>query len=126
MKLKEIAAALDGALVGDGDATVERPAHPAEAGPGDLALAIEPGALKLLATTRARVALVAEKAAVPETLAGYVAVRRPRYALAALTRLFDRPALPPPGVHSSAVVEPGAVLGDQAAIGALAWIGAGA
>jgi UDP-3-O-[3-hydroxymyristoyl] glucosamine N-acyltransferase len=126
MKLKEIAAALDGVLVGDGDAMVERPAHPAAAGPGDLALAIEPAALALLATTRARAALVAAGAAVPATLAGHVAVRRPRYALAALTQLFDRPALPPPGVHPSAVVEPGVVLGEQVAIGALAWVGAGA
>jgi UDP-3-O-[3-hydroxymyristoyl] glucosamine N-acyltransferase len=126
MKLKEIAAALDGVLIGDGEAAVERPAHPAEAGPGDLALAIEPAALKLLTTTRARVAMVAAGSTVPTTLVGHVAVHRARYALAALTRLFDRPALPPPGVHPSAVVEPGAVLGEQVAVGALAWIGAGA
>jgi UDP-3-O-[3-hydroxymyristoyl] glucosamine N-acyltransferase len=126
MKLKDIAAALDGALVGDGDAIVERPAHPAAAGPSDLALAVEPKALALLATTRARTAIVAAGADVPGTLAGYVAVKRPRYALAALTRLFDRPVLPPAGVHPTAVVEPGAALGAQVAVGALAWIGAGA
>jgi UDP-3-O-[3-hydroxymyristoyl] glucosamine N-acyltransferase len=126
MKLKEIAAALDGTLVGDGDAMVERLAHPAQAGPGDLALAIEPQALKLLAATRARVALVAAESTVPETLAGYVAVRRPRYALATLTRLFDRSVVPTHGVHPSAVIEPGALLGEQVEVGALAWIGAAA
>ena len=126
MKLKEIAAALDGTLVGDGEVAIDRPAHPAEAGVSDLALAIEPAALALLATTRARAALVATGAAVPPSIAGHVAVRPGRYALAALTKLFDRPVLPAPGVHPSAVVETGAVLARDVAVGALAFVAAGA
>ncbi|MBL8837211.1 MAG: UDP-3-O-(3-hydroxymyristoyl)glucosamine N-acyltransferase [Alphaproteobacteria bacterium] len=126
MKLKEIAAALDGALVGDGEMTVDRPAHPAEAGPSDLALAIDPATVKLLATTKARVALVAAGADVPPAIVAHVSVRPGRYALAALTRLFDRPPLPASGIHPTAVVETGASLGRDVAVGALAWIGADA
>ncbi|HLB80363.1 MAG TPA: UDP-3-O-(3-hydroxymyristoyl)glucosamine N-acyltransferase [Dongiaceae bacterium] len=125
--LGEIAAAIGAELVGDGSWTVRAIAEPADAGAEDLAIAIEPAALRLLAGSAARAALVAREAAPPAgALAGYLSARRPRHALALLLRLFDRPAQPPGGVHPTAAVEPSARLGDDVSVGAFVYVGDGA
>lgn len=124
--LAEIADALDGRLVGDGDIVIRRIAHPAEAGADDLALAIEKDALASLDGTAARTALVAIGAEPPRRLAGFVAVERPRYALARLLALFEQRPYAPPGVHPSAVVDPTARLGEHVSVGPLVHVGPGA
>jgi UDP-3-O-[3-hydroxymyristoyl] glucosamine N-acyltransferase len=51
-------------------------------------------------------------------------VGEPRYALAALLRLFDRPVRVEPGIHGSAVIHPSAHVAEGAAIGAFVQVGA--
>lgn len=124
--LAEIADALDGKLTGDGELVVRRVVHPAEAGPDDLALAIEKEAAASLEGSAARAALVVAGMESPRGLAGFVAVERPRYALARLLALFEQPPHALPGIHPSAVVDVTARLGEQVAIGPLAYVGPGA
>ncbi len=126
MKLQDIAQALGGHLVGDGTLEVTRPVHPAEARAAtDLALALEPKLVALLAASPARAAVVADGVEVPEgAVDGYVAVPRPRYAMAGLTGLFERPVHYQPGIHATAVIAPDASLGQGVAIGPFVVIGA--
>jgi UDP-3-O-[3-hydroxymyristoyl] glucosamine N-acyltransferase len=125
MKLSEIAAALGATLVGDGSIEIERPVHPAEAeSPRDLALAMEPALVKLLAGSPARAAVVRDGSAVPaDSLAGYIAVGRSRYAMGRILDLFPRPPHAEPGIHPSAVVARDAVIGKGARIGPLCYVG---
>jgi UDP-3-O-[3-hydroxymyristoyl] glucosamine N-acyltransferase len=128
MKLSDIAAALDGELVGDGSIEVARAVHPAEAESGaDLALAMDGKLLKALDAGKARVAVVAEGAAVPDGLLdGYIVIKRPRYAMAGLTGIFEIPVHAPDGVHPSACVEPGATVAADVRIGAFTYVAEGA
>ncbi|MCZ6523850.1 MAG: UDP-3-O-(3-hydroxymyristoyl)glucosamine N-acyltransferase [Alphaproteobacteria bacterium] len=128
MKLSEIAQALGARLVGDGSLEIRRPVHPKDAkAPDDLALAMERSTLALLEQSAARAAIVAEDADIPDgLLEGYLVVGRPRYAMACLMDLFERPVRASGGVHATAVVEDGAVVGDGVSIGAHAFVGANA
>lgn len=128
MKLRDLAEAIDARLVGDGSLDIERPVHPAEADrPTDLALAMEPSTVRLLKGSTARAAVVAEGAEVPDgMLQGYIVVSRPRYAMAGLMDIFERPLHAPRGVHPSAVVEADARLAEGVAVGAFAYVGGGA
>ena len=128
MKLSEVAKALDGKLVGDGSIEITRVVHPIEAcSSKDLALAMEKSLLASLDDSAARVAILADGAAVPEGhLDGYVVVKRPRYAMAGLTEMFAEPVQAPDGVHASAVVEPDAKVGKNVRVGPFTYVAAGA
>jgi UDP-3-O-[3-hydroxymyristoyl] glucosamine N-acyltransferase len=122
-RLAEVAAALSGELVGDGERRVSGLASPGCARADELALAVEPEALSALALSAAGAAVVAGAAALPERLAGAVRVARPRQAMARLLELFERPAEIAPGIHPTAVVDPTAELGPGVTIGALSHVG---
>jgi UDP-3-O-[3-hydroxymyristoyl] glucosamine N-acyltransferase len=126
--LNEIAASLGAQLVGDGSVLVRRVAHPAMAEDAEtLALAMEESSESALARTKAAVAAVAEgRATALAGLKGGIVVKRPRYALAQLLQLFDRPPRTAPGIHASAVVDPTAKLGAEVSVGALCYVGPGA
>ncbi len=125
MKLRDIAQALGGRLVGDGALEVLRAVHPAEATSAtDLALAMDGKLVALLAGSPARAAVVTDGVECPDgVLDGYVAVARPRYALAGLTELFERPVHRDSGIHPTAVIAPDARLGEAVTIGAFVVIG---
>lgn len=124
MKLSEIAAALNARIEGDGNFDVTRAAHPAEAeGPEDLALAMDKDLLDLLPGSKAKAAVVAEGAEVPEGLAGWIVVKRPRYAMAGLLDLFERPVHVAPGIHPMTAIDPTAVIGEGVSIGAFVSVG---
>ena len=125
MKLLDLAQHLGGRLVGDGSLEVRRPVHPAEAeGPGDLALAMDKRLVPLLAACKARTAIVPEGVEVPEgALDGYVAVGRPRVAMAGITEAFERPVHREPGIHATAVIAADASIGADVSIGPFAVIG---
>ena len=53
-------------------------------------------------------------------------VQRPRLAMAGLTRAFDPGPDIQPGIHPTAIVDPDAQIGAEAAIGPFVLIGAGA
>jgi UDP-3-O-[3-hydroxymyristoyl] glucosamine N-acyltransferase len=123
----EIARALDAQLHGDAELRIARPAEPADAGPDDLALAMDPKYAEDLSRGLARAALVWEGADWRDLgLDVAIVVRRPRLALAGVTRLMDAGPGIAPGVHPSAVIDAEAALGAGAAIGPLAVIGPGA
>jgi UDP-3-O-[3-hydroxymyristoyl] glucosamine N-acyltransferase len=128
MKLKDLASALGGQVVGDGDIEATRPVDPEAASePGDIAVAIEKKALRALGQTKARLAVVAENAKVPDgAVEAYVTAARPRLALAEITALFA-PRLPHwDGIHPQAAVADGAQLANDVSLGAFSSVGEGA
>ncbi len=127
MKLSEVAEALGGTLHGDGAVEVSRVVHPAEAEHGnDLALALDRTMLAALAGSPARAAVVAEGADVPDGhVDGYVAVGRARVAMSRLLDMFDLPVHAPEGIHSSAVIESDATIGEDVRIGPFCHVASG-
>lgn len=128
MKLSEIASALDGELVGDGTIEIRRAVHPSEAdSAADLALAMDKTLRAALADSKARTAVVTEGAEIaPDGLDGYVVIKRSRYAMAHINRLFEIPLNAPEGIHPSAAIDPGASVAGDARIGPFTYVAAGA
>lgn len=125
MTLRELADHLACRLEGDGELTITRVAALESAGPGDVSFCSNPKYLRILSGTKASAVIAAEGVAVPE---GVAALRTPEPYVAfarALGLLHPQPA-PPVGVHPTAVIEPGVVLGEDVSIGPYAWIGTGA
>ena len=126
IRLSDLAAALGARLEGDGGLTITGAAEPASAGPGDLALAMQPRFAEGLPQGRARAAILWEGAdwrALGLKAALFVA--RPRYALAGITAALDPGPAIAPGIHASAAVDPTAEIGPGAAIGPFVAVGPG-
>ncbi|MDJ1016751.1 MAG: UDP-3-O-(3-hydroxymyristoyl)glucosamine N-acyltransferase [Paracoccaceae bacterium] len=122
--VKEIAAALEAQVFGAAELTVQGASEPADAGLGDLALAMDPKYAPGLAKGQARAAIVWDGADWQALgLEAAIVVPRARYAMSGLTRLMDPGPEIAPGVHPSAIIDPSAEIGDGAAIGPLAVIG---
>lgn len=121
-----IADALDGELIGDGTIAISRVVHPADIiGIEDIALAVDKSLLPLLQKNKARVAIVAKDTTLePGLVEACIVVERPRLAMAKLTTLFAEDTALPPGVHPTAIIEPGAKLGNNVTIGACTYIAA--
>ncbi|CAO3417751.1 UDP-3-O-(3-hydroxymyristoyl)glucosamine N-acyltransferase [Azospirillum doebereinerae] len=128
MKLSEIAAALDARVEGDETIMIRRAVHPSEAeGPEDLALAMDKDLLALLPGSKAVAVVVAEGAELPPELTGIIrgriVVKRPRYAMAGLLDVFEKPVHAEPGIHPQAYVAPDAVVAEDASVAPFAYIG---
>jgi len=125
MKLSEIADALGGNLVGNGDLEIETLTHPSDAtGSGDLALAMEENLIELLPSTKAIAAIVLTGAEVPDgAVDGYIEVGRARVALGRLMDIYEKPVHRENGIHSSAVVDPSAKIGKNVSIGPFVYVG---
>ncbi|MBB4265530.1 UDP-3-O-(3-hydroxymyristoyl)glucosamine N-acyltransferase [Roseospira visakhapatnamensis] len=130
MNAAALADLLQADLHGTGAAPAGRPRHPAEAtAPDDVAVAMDPALVPLLATCAARVAVVHRDAvdAVPHgAVDAVLAVGRPRVAMAQVTGAFAATPGVPPGVHPSAVIEDDVTLGEDVAIGPFVHVAAGA
>ena len=129
MNLEQIAEALGGSVFGDATLEVDRAVHPADAeSDRDLALAMDAELLAKLSDTPALSAIVAEGASVPEgAVAGYVTVGRSRFAMAGITRVFEKPVHSERGIHPNAVVAPDAeIIADDVSVSALSYVGPGA
>jgi len=125
--VSDIAAALGAKVLGDGSVTVTGAAEPADAGPDDLALAMDPKYADGLAEGAARAALLWDGADWESFgLDAAIIVTRARYAMSGLTQLMDPGPHIPAGIHPSAVIDVSAEIGKGAAIGPLVVIGAGA
>jgi UDP-3-O-[3-hydroxymyristoyl] glucosamine N-acyltransferase len=125
--VSDIAAALNARAEGAVERRLRRPAHPAEAGPDDLAVAFDAAHAARLGEGAARVAVLAEGADWRALgLDAAIFVGRPRYALAGLTERFAPPCDIAPGVHPLAFVDPAAELGEAVRIGPFVTVGAGA
>jgi len=124
MILRDIAAALTSPIEGNGTIEIAGIADPAHASESDLALAMTRESVPALAHTEARAVVVALKvAAAADRFEAVIKVKHPRHALAALTRLFERPVHRGSGIHPSAVVAPDAQVDERASIGPLSVIG---
>ncbi len=123
--LGAIAAALNGTLEGNADLVVKRLMHPLEASRADdLIFVMAPELAARLGESPVRAAILAEGLKAPAgSLDACITVPRARYALGLLLDLFERRPHCALGVHPSAVVEPGAELGEGVCVGALAYIG---
>lgn len=133
-RVGELASALGGELLGPPELEVTRIAPLSEADAASITFIAQARWLPQLASTGAACVIVApsqREAAAARVAAGRGAVilcAEPYLAFARLTQLWaaatrERPA---PGVHATAVVEPGAHIHPSAHVGALAFVGAGA
>jgi UDP-3-O-[3-hydroxymyristoyl] glucosamine N-acyltransferase len=128
-RLDELAAALGGQLHGDGALPIEAIAPLERAGPHEISFLAQPRLLPQLAHSHAACVIVRpEHRAQALARGAALVVDDPYLAFARLTQWWAarERVPPPPGVHGSAVVEPGAVIHPLASVGALACIGAGA
>lgn len=126
IRLADVAAAVGGAVVGDGDVTVLGVASLDRATPSDLSFLASPKYAKLLGDCEAAAVLITpELAAVPGKCQNRIVVARPHEAMLALLPKFYRlPKRPFVGVHPTAVVAADAVIDEDACIEAFAVIGA--
>lgn len=122
--IQQIADALGAEAFGNTNLTVHRVAEPAMAGPDDLALVTNPKFADGLAMGRARAAMVwpgADWQALG--LEAAIISPRGRYAMAGLSRIMDPGQHFGTGIHSSAIVDPSAVIGENVTIGPFSVIG---
>ena len=124
--IAEIAGALGADAVGLTDLVVGGAAEPAQAGPGDLALALDAKHAAGLSRGAARAALLWQGADWQALkLEAAIFVPRPRYAMSGLTRLLDPGPRIDEGIHPTAVIALDAAVGKGAAIGPFVVIGNG-
>jgi UDP-3-O-[3-hydroxymyristoyl] glucosamine N-acyltransferase len=123
--IRDIAAALGAEAAGDLDLLLTGAAEPGSAGPGHLALAMDPKYADGLGQGRAQAALIWPGADWRGFgLKAAIFAPRSRLAMSALTRLFDDGPLIAPGIHPMSVVDPSAQIGEGAAVGPFVVIGA--
>jgi UDP-3-O-[3-hydroxymyristoyl] glucosamine N-acyltransferase len=124
--IAQIALALGAECAGDINLAIARAAEPEQAGPEDLALAMNPKYVAGLQGGRARAALLwpgADWQAMG--LQAAIFAPRGRLAMAGLTTLLDAGPQIAPGIHPMTVIDPSAMIGEGAAIGPFVTIGAG-
>ena len=102
--ISEIAKALSALAVGDGGLLISAACEPADAGADQLAVAMEPRYADGLAKGQARAAIM------------WHDVDRPRLAMAALTNHLKVGQADSSEVHSTAVIDPSAQLGEDVSI----------
>lgn len=125
VRLSELAAALGMEWEGDTDPLITGVAGIADAGPGDITFVSQKGFAHFLERTRAAAVIL------PPGSPSNIPVLRADDPYGAFARLLERMEPCPeriftPGIHSTAVVDPSAHLGDQLALGPYVVIGAGA
>lgn len=125
--IAEIAQALGVAFEGDGMLRVTHVAEPALAGSDALALAMKPEFADDLPKGAAQAGMLWEGADWRAFgLKAAILAARPRFALSGLSAMMDAGQGYAPGIHPSAVIDPGAVLGKGVSVGPLCVIAAGA
>ncbi len=125
MTVSDIAVLVGGALRGEGSVVIENAASLAEAGPNDIAFLANPKYRGQLETTKAGAVLVT--AEVPTGDRPAVVIKNPSEGWAKILAVLDRERTRrPAGVHPSAAIAPGAVLGKNVTVGAHAVIEEGA
>jgi UDP-3-O-[3-hydroxymyristoyl] glucosamine N-acyltransferase len=120
--LSELASRLGCALRGDGAVEVQRVCGIEDAGPGDLTFVANPKYAPRLQGTRASAVILPPDlpSALPSLLSD-----NPYLAFARAVGVLHPQPRPAPGVHPTAVVDPGAVLGAEVHVGPLAVVGPG-
>ncbi|NLF32961.1 MAG: UDP-3-O-(3-hydroxymyristoyl)glucosamine N-acyltransferase [Planctomycetes bacterium] len=126
LTLQQIADALGIACQGDPQAVISTVASIEAAGPTDVTFAVDERRLALLCGSRAAAAIVPRGASVPEGMVALPA-DHPEAALATVLGLLaEEEDLPPAGIHPTAIIDPGASVGEDVAIGPYVLVGPGA
>jgi UDP-3-O-[3-hydroxymyristoyl] glucosamine N-acyltransferase len=121
----DVAGLVGGTVEGPRELRLEELRPPEEAGPADLVALFRPSGLARLAARPACVMLPAGLDFPAGRAASLIRVPDAEVALDRLvTACAPAPQPPPPGVHPTAIVEPGVELGAGVAVGALAFVGA--
>lgn len=124
--VREIAQAIEADAVGDVDIIITRLSEPATAGPGDLALASTPDYATDLSAGRAEAAMLWHNADWQALgLQAAILPKRPRFALAGLTKLMDEGQGFDIGIHPSAIIDQTVYIGSDVTIGPGVVIAAG-
>jgi UDP-3-O-[3-hydroxymyristoyl] glucosamine N-acyltransferase len=117
MKLNELAERLGATLAGgDGETLVTGVAGIEDAGPGEVTFVANPKYASLVRTTKAAAVIVEPSFA--DTTVPTLRVDNPYLAFARAIECFYQPPAYPPGIHPTAVIAPGAKLGQRAHVGA--------
>ena len=118
LSLAELAAAVGGSVDGDDQTLIRSVAPIQSAGPGDISFVANPKYAHFIETTGASALILDPHAACPRL--PVLRHEKPYLAFARVVRLLvpDEPFLAP-GIHSSAVIEPGAQIDPTAAVGPL-------
>jgi len=128
-RIGDLAALLGGELAGPAELAVTRIAPLESAGPDAISFLANPRYLSQLTSSLAGCVIVAPPMRDLAVARGAAIVcADPYLAFARLTQWWALRVRAPaaPGIHASAVVEPGAVVHPGASVGAMAYIGAGA
>ena len=125
LRLAELAVRFGCELRGDPEATVERVAPLADAGPGELAFLANPRYRRHLAGTRAT-AVVLDASAAEACPTSALVARNPYATYARIAGLLHPVAPTTPGRHASAVIEDGALVDGSAWIGPQCFVARGA
>jgi UDP-3-O-[3-hydroxymyristoyl] glucosamine N-acyltransferase len=121
MKLGELASRLGAELRGDAELEVTGVKGIEEAGPTEVTFVANPKYGGLARKTRAAAVLVEPE--FPEIEAATLRIKNPYLAFSRTLGMFYRPPVYAPGIHPTAVIDPTAVVGEGAHIGAYVVIG---
>lgn len=121
MQCGELARVLQAELRGDPNLEITGVAGIEEAGPGQVTFVANPKYAGLAKTTHASAILVTPD--FPEVSSATLRLKNPYLAFARAVDIFYQPPAWPPGIHSTAVVDPTARVGARARIGAYSVIG---
>ena len=123
MKLGELAKRLGAELRGDAEREVTGVKGIEIAGPTEVTFVANPRYAGLARHTRAAAVLVEPE--FPEIETATLRLRNPYLAFSRALGWFYRPPVYPPGIHPTAVIDPTAVIGEGAHIGAYVVVGPG-
>jgi len=121
MKLGELASRLGAELRGDATLEVKGVKGIEEAGPAEITFVANPKYAGLARGTKAAAVLVEPE--FPEIETPTLRLKNPYHAFSRALALFYQPPAYPPGIHSTAVIDPSAEIGDACHIGAYVVIG---
>jgi UDP-3-O-[3-hydroxymyristoyl] glucosamine N-acyltransferase len=121
MKLGELATQLGAELRGNPDLEITGVKGIEEAGPTEITFVANVRYTALARTTQAAAVLVEPD--FQEISAATLRIKNPYHAFSRALGLFYQPPTYPPGIHSTAVIDPTAVIGKDAHIGAYAVVG---
>ena len=126
MKISEMAEALGGRIIGDGNHEVYKIANLATAQSNEVSFLSDEKMRKYLAQTKAGAVIVKESMVDTSSSQNYIVVADPYVAFAKIAQIFDTTPRSATGIHPSAVIDPTAVIEQNVSVGANAVIEADA
>jgi UDP-3-O-[3-hydroxymyristoyl] glucosamine N-acyltransferase len=122
MKLEDLAVTLGAELRGDAELEITGVKGIEEAGPGEVTFVANPRYAGLARTTHAAAVLVEPD--FQDLTTATLRIKNPYLAFSRALALFHTPMVYPPGIHTTAAIDPSAQIGEGAHIGAYVVVGA--